>query len=89
MKSKLVHYAGNVQGVGFRATASRTARDYPVTGWVRNLPDGRVQLLVEGPNEAVEAFLQEVRDRWKGDIRDEQIDDQEATGAYQRFGIVP
>jgi acylphosphatase len=89
MKAKLVHYAGNVQGVGFRATASRTARDYPVTGWVRNLPDGRVQLLVEGPNEAVEAFLQEVRDRWRGDIQDEQIDDQEPTGAYERFGIVP
>ena len=89
MKAKLVHYAGNVQGVGFRVTASRTARDYPVTGWVRNLPDGRVQLLVEGPDEAVESFLQDVRDRWRGDIRDEQIDEQEPTGAYERFGIVP
>jgi acylphosphatase len=89
MKAKLVHYAGNVQGVGFRATTSRTARDYPVTGWVRNLPDGRVQLLVEGPDDAVEAFLKDVRDRWQGDIQDEQMDEQEPTGAYHSFGIVP
>jgi acylphosphatase len=89
MQAKLLHYAGNVQGVGFRATASMIARNYPVTGWVRNLPDGRVQLLVEGPDDAVEAFLQDVRDRWRGDIKDEQIDDQEPTGSFRRFGIVP
>jgi acylphosphatase len=89
MRAKLVHYAGDVQGVGFRATASGLARDYPVTGWVRNLPDGRVQLLVEGPGEAVEAFLQSVRDRWAGDIAEEQTDDQEPTGRFERFGIVP
>ena len=89
MAAKLVHYSGNVQGVGFRATASMVARRHPVTGWVRNLPDGRVQLLVEGTQEAVAAFLQEIRDRWRGDIADEQIDDQEPTGRFQRFGIVP
>ena len=89
MTAKLVHYSGNVQGVGFRATASMIARRHPVTGWVRNLADGRVQLLVEGPDEAVGAFLQEVRDRWPGDIEDEQIDDQEPTGRFERFGIVP
>ena len=89
MQAKLVHYAGNVQGVGFRATASRLARDYPVTGWVRNLPDGRVQLLVEGPAAAVEAFLQAVRDRWAGDIAEEHVQDQEPTGAHTRFAIAP
>jgi acylphosphatase len=89
MRAKLVHYLGNVQGVGFRATASRIARDYPVTGWVRNLPDGRVQLLVEGPPAAVEAFLQAIRDRWPGDIDEEHVQDQEPTGAHTRFGIAP
>jgi acylphosphatase len=89
MTAKLVHYSGNVQGVGFRATASMIARRHPVTGWVRNLPDGRVQLLVEGTDEAVTAFLQEIRDRWRGDIEDEQVDEQEPTGSFQRFGIVP
>jgi acylphosphatase len=89
MTAMLVHYAGNVQGVGFRATASRIARDHPVTGWVRNLPDGRVQLLVEGSAQAVAAFLQAIRDRWPDDIEDEQMDEQSPTGAYQRFSIVP
>ncbi|MBO0698103.1 MAG: acylphosphatase [Zavarzinella sp.] len=89
MIAKLVHYSGNVQGVGFRATASMIARRHPVTGWVRNLPDGRVQLLVEGRDEDVAAFLHEIRDRWQGDVDDEQIDDQEPTGRFGRFGIAP
>ena len=51
-----------MQGVGFRATAVMIARDYPVAGWVKNLADGRVQLLVEGPQEAIDKFLKAIRD---------------------------
>ena len=89
MTARLVHYAGNVQGVGFRATASRIARGYPVTGYVRNLPDGRVQLLVEGSDVAVADFLQDVRDRWPGDLAEEWIDDQEPTGRFTGFSSAP
>jgi hypothetical protein len=46
-------------------------------------------LLVEGPAEAVESFLQEIRDRWSGDIGEEQTDDQEPTGRFHTFGIAP
>ena len=61
MTAKLVHYSGNVQGVGFRATASMIARRHPVTGWVRNLPDGRVEAVLEGPRQAVESMLEWMR----------------------------
>src|SRR5687768_505983 len=72
--AKVVYYAGDVQGVGFRATAAWLARRHPaVRGWVRNLPDGRVELLADGPGDAVEAFLEDVRDRMAGRIESEQV----------------
>jgi acylphosphatase len=83
----LVHYSGDVQGVGFRATAAALARDYPVTGWVRNLSDGRVQLLAEGPEESVRAFLDAIRSRFRGNIEDEQAEWRDFSGRYTRFDI--
>jgi acylphosphatase len=51
-----IRYAGRVQGVGFRATARALARQYPITGWVRNEPDGSVILEAQGLPEQLEAF---------------------------------
>jgi acylphosphatase len=85
--ARMVHYTGKVQGVGFRATAVEIARDFPVTGWVKNLADGRVQLLVEGPEDAVEKFLDKVRTRWKKNIDKEQVEKPEVSGKYKTFDI--
>jgi acylphosphatase len=85
---RLVYYSGKVQGVGFRATAVEIARDYPVTGWVKNLDDGRVQLVVEGSAEGVEKFLQAIRTRWKDNIEKEQVEKQEPTGKFKSFEVV-
>ena len=61
MIARSVHYEGRVQGVGFRYTVKNIARGFDVTGTVRNLPDGRVELVAvaEDPDE-LQAFLEEI-----------------------------
>jgi len=61
MVSKRVLYEGRVQGVGFRFSVKEIAQGYEVTGLVKNLIDGRVQLEVQGERDEVEAFLQAVQ----------------------------
>ncbi|HEX5176261.1 MAG TPA: acylphosphatase [Chthoniobacteraceae bacterium] len=57
MIARQVFYEGRVQGVGFRFTVKQIARGFEVTGWVRNLDDGRVELQVAGEANEVDAFL--------------------------------
>lgn len=85
MSASLVHYTGRVQGVGFRDTVADIARDHAVTGWVKNLPDGRVELLVEGTPTAVRSFLTAVRERWKKNIEKEEGDERKPTGKHAGF----
>ena len=56
-----VFYTGRVQGVGFRYTAESIAHRIGLTGWVKNLPDGRVELLCEGPKQKIEALFFEIQ----------------------------
>ena len=56
-----VFVSGQVQGVFFRAETSRLARSRGLAGWVRNLPDGRVEAVLEGPRQAVESMLEWMR----------------------------
>jgi len=60
MTSLQVFYEGNVQGVGFRWTVRHAATGFDVTGWVRNLPDGRVELQVTGEENEVRGFLDRI-----------------------------
>ena len=53
-----VFVSGTVQGVYYRATTRDTARDAGVDGWVKNLPDGRVEAVFEGPEDAVESMVE-------------------------------
>lgn len=62
MIQKRAFVSGRVQGVFFRDFTRRTARRHGVVGWVRNLPDGRVEALLEGEPSAVEAVLDALRD---------------------------
>jgi acylphosphatase len=84
---RLVHYAGRVQGVGFRDAAAEIARGYLVAGWVKNLPDGRVQLLVEGPAAEVRRFLDAIRARWGKSITKEHAEEREPTGSHRGFTV--
>jgi len=60
MTSLQVLYEGNVQGVGFRWTVRDAAKGFDVTGWIRNLPDGRVELQATGEEDEVRAFLDRI-----------------------------
>ena len=57
-----VYYEGPVQGVGFRYSVLVLARGFEVTGWIRNLPDGRVEMAAEGDRAELEAFAAAIRD---------------------------
>jgi acylphosphatase len=61
-KTVQVFYEGRVQGVGFRYSARRVAAGFEVAGFVRNLPDGRVELVASGDDEEVDGFLTAVRE---------------------------
>ena len=81
------YYAGRVQGVGFRYTVRSLAAGFDVTGYVRNLPDGRVHLVVEGAAEEVDAFLDAIKaemSHYMGEIREAV---RPATGRFQSFEI--
>ena len=82
-----VYFSGHVQGVGFRYTTHSIARAYDVTGFVRNTPDGRVELVAEGEPREIKAFLAEVRERFFHQIRDERDDEVPATGEFSGFEI--
>lgn len=83
-----VHYSGRVQGVGFRWNAFYVARGFPVTGFVRNLADGGVQLVVEGDRGDIERLLAEIADSMAGNIRHAETTFGPATGEFQSFDIV-
>jgi acylphosphatase len=81
-------YAGHVQGVGFRFAVKTLTTGFEVTGIVRNLPDGRVELVAESAKEELEAFLQAVRDSEVGRfIRQEQASWSEAKNEFRGFEI--
>jgi acylphosphatase len=77
---KRVLYSGRVQGVGFRYTAQALAAGYPVAGYVRNLPTGEVELVAEGEDSVVEAFLAAVAQRMAGYISKTTVQDAAPTG---------
>jgi acylphosphatase len=85
--AKLVYYSGHVQGVGFRATAASIARGHAVRGWVRNLPDRRVELFADGPVDAVDAFLAEIRDEMAGYIHSEDLFDRDPDDTLDGFHV--
>ncbi|MFM8470958.1 MAG: acylphosphatase [Limisphaerales bacterium] len=85
----LVLYSGRVQGVGFRYTVKQVAAGYAVSGTVRNLPDGRVELMAEGERDELEAFRQGIRDAGlDGFIRQEDVQWAEARSGLRGFEIV-
>jgi acylphosphatase len=86
-EQRQVHYSGSVQGVGFRFTACRLAVNYDVEGYVRNVPDGRVECVVEGDSEQIDGFLEDLRGAMSGYIRDQVQRTSPPSGNLGRFTI--
>ena len=82
-----VYYSGRVQGVGFRATAQHVARGFGVAGQVRNLDDGRVELLAEGEPAEVRRFLDAVAESMGQYIRSAAEHQSPATGEFDGFKL--
>ena len=66
-------YQGRVQGVGFRFTCQRLSSSYPVVGYVRNLPDGGVELVADGDAVAVHGFLTAVESELGDNVRNASV----------------
>ena len=82
------NFSGTVQGVGFRFTVRRIAEQYEVTGFVKNLPSGRVEVVAEGNRGVVEDFIEDIRNGiLSGYIRKVKKEWGPATGEYKEFEI--
>ncbi len=88
MKKQIhAYYSGRVQGVGFRFTAQDLARDLGVGGWVKNLRDGRVEVVAEAEEEALKDFLERINKYFGRYIQDTDVKWLEAAGEFEDFGI--
>ncbi len=69
LERRRVFYSGRVQGVGFRAICRWLAGGFELLGYVRNLPDGRVEVVAEGETDEIDRFLEAVQEQMGGFIR--------------------
>jgi acylphosphatase len=84
-----VFYSGHVQGVGFRYTVRTVAAGFEVSGTVRNLSDGRVELVAEGMKNELEEFRRAIAEAGlAGFIRNEDVAWSDAEGGFRGFEIV-
>ena len=80
-------FRGRVQGVGFRATTYHLARGRAVAGYVKNLPDGTVELVAQGTRAEITGFLNAIAQRFSGYIRDTERSPVTTTEAHKGFDI--
>lgn len=82
-----VFFTGRVQGVGFRYQALQVAKGFDVSGFVMNLPDGRVQMEAEGATAEVRDFIVAVQERMEGYIRKVEQTETQRAAQFQGFSI--
>lgn len=87
MHRRIIHFDGRVQGVGFRYTTQNIAMRYNVHGYVRNLNDGRVELVLEGDDGEMDNVVNSLSQRMDGFIRKVQVASYPATGEFDNFAI--
>lgn len=74
--------------MGFRYTTARLAGEQGLTGWVRNLFDGRVEMVLQGPEEGIARMTEMLERHFDGSIRSKELNFEPAAGAFPGFSIV-
>ena len=87
IEARRVIYRGRVQGVGFRYTANHIAQRYAVTGYVKNLRDGSVELVAEGAATEIQRMLAEIAAEMAGNIDTADVRVETASGKYSTFEV--
>ncbi len=87
LEQREIYYSGRVQGVGFRYTARAMAASHRVTGFIRNMPDGRVHLVVEGEQDEIQAFINDLQADMGLYIHHAQVSVRPASGRFRAFEI--
>ena len=82
-----INYKGRVQGVGFRWNTKKAVDSFDVTGYVKNLPNGSVGLLLEGKSEEVLKAEKAIEKRMRGYWTEKEIDELPGDGHWQEFKI--
>lgn len=84
---RIIHFDGRVQGVGFRYCTQNIAMRYNVHGFVKNLDDGRVQLVMEGDDREMDGVIHNLSQKMNGYIRQVETQSYPATGEFEAFYI--
>ena len=85
--AKQIIFKGRVQGVGFRYTTQRAVSRYDLTGYVRNLPDGSVEALMQGTGPNIQACLNDLQNTFGGYLREINTTDKPVNPRYHDFRI--
>ena len=86
-QQRIIHFEGDVQGVGFRYTAVRLAQRFDVTGYVRNLADGQVECVIEGPPDQIDRFVEQLSQRMGPYIHRQTQQTALPSGRFADFGV--
>jgi len=87
MLRQTCYFSGRVQGVGFRYTVQNLALQYNVRGYVRNMADGRVELVMEGPESEMSGLVNDINQKMNGYIKNVKTDTSPATGEFRQFSV--
>jgi acylphosphatase len=87
MIAKRIIFIGRVQGVGFRFTAFRIANRYQLTGFVRNSPDGSVEMLAQGSSDNLDNCIRDIEESFTDYIRETKVEEIPTNPQYTDFKI--
>jgi len=85
--AKHIIFVGRVQGIGFRFTALDIANRYRLTGMVRNVPDGTVEMIAQGPSDDIADCIRDIKEALEGYIRETKTEEIPPDPKYTNFKI--